>query len=169
MKAPHEPADTSGRPSQRARGSSRYLLLFAIQTIGALILIGFSLPLYRQILFDPGSHIVRSENLIWSVSAVVLMQAGFWMRHRLGLAVPSHRNALVGLIIRYVARMAFVLATSIFGFIFIIRRPEFHIPTSRYVVVIVGLFALFCYTQEVDRLGNALIGPEQGAGDSRHK
>ena len=44
--------------------------------------------------------------------------------------------------------MSFVLATSIFGFVFIVRRPEFQIPASRYFAVIIALFALFCYTQD---------------------
>ncbi len=54
--------------------------------------------------------------------------------------------------------MSFVLATSVFGFVFIVRRPEFYIPTSRYIVVIIGLFALFCYTQKLEQLGRALLG-----------
>jgi hypothetical protein len=59
----------------------------------------------------------------------------------------------------FVARMSFVFAASIFGFVFIVRRPEFQIPTFRYVIVIIALFALFCYVQELEQLGRALIGP----------
>ena len=40
------------------------------------------------------------------------------------------------------------------------RRPEFEIPMSRYFIVIIALFALFCYTQELEQLGRALIGPD---------
>jgi hypothetical protein len=86
---------------------------------------------------------------------------GYWIRHRLRLPLPQLlRNALVGYIVLFVARMSFVLATSVFGFVFIVRRPEFQIPTSRYFAVIIGLFALFCYTQELEQLGRALIGPD---------
>ena len=88
------------------------------------------------------------ENLIWSLSAITLMQAGYWMRHRLRPTLPQFRNALIGYIVLFVARMSFVLATSIFGFVFIVRRPEFQIPASRYFAVIIALFALFCYTQD---------------------
>jgi hypothetical protein len=58
--------------------------------------------------------------------------------------------------------MSFVLATSVFGFVFIVRKPEFQIPASRYFIVITALFALFCYTQELEQLGRALIGPQPG-------
>jgi hypothetical protein len=139
--------------------TSSYFLLFAIQTIGAAILFWYAVALFRQVLLDPGSHIPRLENLVWSLSAITLMQAGFWVRRRLRSPLPQLRNALVGYIFLFVARMSFVLATSIFGFVFIVRRPELSVPTSRYFVLIVGLFALFCYTQELEQLGRAFIGP----------
>ena len=88
------------------------------------------------------------------------MQAGYWIRHRLHVVPPRLRNALLGYILLFAGRMAFVLATSIFGFVFITGSPGLHIPLSRYVVIMIGLFALFCYTQELDRLGKALIGPD---------
>jgi len=146
--------------------ASRYFLLFAMQTIGAVILFRYAVPLFRQVLLDPGSHVPRTQNLVWSLSAIALMQTGYWIRHRLRPPLPQLRNAFVGHIILFIARMSFVLATSIFGFVFIVRRPELFVPTSRYVVLIVGLFALFCYTQELDRLGRALIGPDSGRTDA---
>ena len=87
------------------------------------------------------------------------MQAGYWIRLRLRPPLPRLRNALVGYIVLFVARMSFVLATSIFGFAFIVRRPELQVPGSRYAVLLIGLFALFCYTQELEQLGRAFIGP----------
>jgi hypothetical protein len=99
--------------------------------------------------------------LVWSLLAITLMQAGFWIRHRLRPPLPQLRNALVGCIVLFIARMSFVLATSIFGFVFIVRRPELYVPTSRYFVLIIGLFALFCYIQELEQLGRTLIGPDR--------
>jgi hypothetical protein len=145
--------------------SSRYFFLLAMQTIGAAILLWYAVPLFRQVLLDPGSHVPRTENLVWSLLAITSMQAGYWIRHRLRPPLPQLRNALFGYIVLFVARMSFVLATSVFGFVFIVRRPEFQIPTSRYFAVIIGLFALFCYTQELEQLGRALIGPDPGKKD----
>jgi hypothetical protein len=156
------PWGTARRPSQTVGADSRYFLLFAIQTIGAAILFWYGLPLFRQALLEPGSHVPQPENLVWSLSAVTLMQAGYWIRHRLRPPLPHLRNAFVGHVILFVARMSFVLATSVFGFVFIVRRPELQIPASRYFLVIVALFALFCYTQELEQLGRALIGSDPG-------
>jgi hypothetical protein len=149
-------------PEADQEDASRYFFLFAIQTTGAAILFWFAVPLFRQVLLDPGSHVVRPENLVWSLSAIALMQAGYWIRHRLRPSLPQLRNALVGYIALFVARMSFVLATSVFGFVFIVRRPELQIPASRYFLVIIALFALFCYTQELEQLGRSWIGPDPG-------
>jgi hypothetical protein len=147
--------------SERRR-TPRYFFLFAMQTIGAAILFWYAVPLFRRVLLDPGSHTARPENLVWSLSAIALMQAGYWIRHHLRPRLPQLRNALIGYIVLFVARMSFVLATSVFGFVFIVRRPELQIPTSRYFIVIIALFALFCYTQELEKLGRALIDPDSG-------
>jgi predicted membrane metal-binding protein len=53
--------------------------------------------------------------------------------------------------------MSFLLAPAIFGFIFIVQRPECHLLVSRYLLTLAGLFSYFCYTQEVERLGKSLI------------
>jgi hypothetical protein len=156
-----ETNSAAGRPSHTVGNASRYFFLFAIQTLGAVVLFTYGVPLFRQVLLDPGGHVARPENLVWSLSAITLMQAGYWIRHRLRLPLPQlFRSALVGYVVLFIARMSFVLATSVFGFVFIVRRPELQMPTSRYFIVIIALFSLFCYTQELEQLGRALIGPE---------
>lgn len=162
MIEPQAPIAVSRRSSHTVGAASRYFLLFTMQTIGAVILFGYGVPLFRQVLVNPGSHVVRPENLIWSLSAIALMQTGYWIRYRLRPRLPQLSNAFFGYIVLFVARMSFVLATSVFGFVFIVRRPELQIPMSRYFVVIIALFALFCYTQELEQLGRAWIGPVPG-------
>jgi hypothetical protein len=159
MTGPHNAKVTSDRsllPSGRA--TLRYWFFFVVQTTGAAILFWYTVPLFRQVLLASGSHVPRTENLVWSLSAIALMQAGYWIGCRLRPPLLGVRNTFIGHVILFVARMSFVLGTSVFGFVFIVRRPEFYIPTSRYVVLIMGLFALFCYTHELEQLGRALIG-----------
>lgn len=148
------------RPSESGR---LYLLLFGLQTIGALIIIGNALPLYRYGVANPAAHEARIEVLIWGSIAVVLMQAGFWIRHRLQPPLPRFQNALVGHVIMFLGRMSFLLPTAIFAFVFIVQRPEFHLPISRYLLILAGLFACFCYTQEVERLAKNLIEPARNS------
>jgi hypothetical protein len=157
MTEPKDPIGASERRLLTIGGASPYVILFAVQTIGAAILFSYAIPLFRQVLLDPASHVAQTENLVWSLSAISLMQTGYWIGHWLRPSLPQLRNALVGYVVLFVARMSFVLATSVFGFVFILRRPEFQIPASRYFIVVIALFALFCYTQELEQLGKAMI------------
>lgn len=78
MMEPQDPIGAFGRPSHVIGDASRYLLLFTIQTIGAAILFWYAIPLSRQFLLDLGGHAPRSENLVWSLFAIILIQAGYW-------------------------------------------------------------------------------------------
>jgi hypothetical protein len=146
------------RPSESAR---LYLILFGIQTIGALIIILIALPLYRAVVADPAAHQVRFDRTIWALVAVALMQGGFWLRHRLQPPPPQFRNAMIGYMIWFLGRMSFVLAAAIFGFVFIVQRPELNLPVSRYLITLGGLFAYFCYVLEVESLARNLIDPKR--------
>jgi hypothetical protein len=148
------------RPAQSLRplgNGRRYLFLFGLQTIGALIILRYALPLYQAVVADPAAHRASAAPIIWGSTAAALIQVGFWIRHRLQPPLPQFRNALLGYVIMFLSRMSFLLATAFFGFVFITQRPEFHIPASRYVLTLAGLFSYFCYTQEVERLAKNLI------------
>jgi hypothetical protein len=56
--------------------------------------------------------------------------------------------------------MTFVFPASVFGFLFVAANPAFHIPIFRYIVSVLGLFSLYCYTRELERLGNAFLSRE---------
>jgi hypothetical protein len=144
--------------AQRAGGRWRYFVLFGAQTIGALILFWNAVPLYREILASPATYEARTENLTWSVSSILLMQGGYWISDRVRPQPPQLTSSLLGYVILFVARMSFVFSTSVFGFLFIAQKPGFDIPPARYALTIFGLFSLYCYTRELERLGHAFLG-----------
>lgn len=137
-------------------GRWRYPVLFGLQTLGAAIFVYNAVPHYRHVLADPAGHEAQAETLVWSLSAIVLIQLGYWIRFRAHTPLPEFTNALLGHSVQFIGRMGFVLATSVFGFVFITQKPGFHMPAFRYVVTLVVLFSVFCYQHELDDLGKAL-------------
>ncbi|MGO9701411.1 MAG: hypothetical protein ACLPX7_19350 [Xanthobacteraceae bacterium] len=135
--------------------------MLAAQTLGTIGLLWNAVPLYRQVLADPAAHVAQNENLVWALSSIALMQAGYWISYRVRPPLPHIVNALLGHITLFVARMSFVFAASVFGFLFIAEKPGFHIPASRYVVAVLGMFSLYCYVRELEGLGAALLGREK--------
>jgi hypothetical protein len=39
--------------------------------------------LFKQVVADPTTHEIRSETRIWTISAIALIQVGYWIRYRL--------------------------------------------------------------------------------------
>lgn len=154
---PAAPPDTGAR--------WRYPLLLSVQTIGAVILFWNAVPHYRRILADPTAHEARPGTLVWAFAAIAMIQTGYWIRYRVRPRMPQLTNAFVGHVVRFLGRMLFVLATSLFGFVFIKQGPGFHMPVFRYLVFMLGLFSLFCYTEELGRLGKMFIGTEKKSGE----
>ena len=126
--------DNSNAPpdgaAQRGGGRWRYHALFGAQTVGTVILLWNSVPLYRQILANPAAHEARSEHLVWALSSIGLMQVGYWISYRAHPPLPRFSNALLGNVTLFVARMSFVFATSVFGFMFITQKPGFQFRPS---------------------------------------
>ena len=155
------PSDSFGSDTARAqsgRGPWSYFALFGLQTIGAVVLIWTGLLVYRQVLADPSSHERQPWAIVGSLSSIALMQIAYWVSYRVRPPLPLLQNALLGHAILFLARMVYVLPTAIFGFVFIAQRPEFDIPVFECLVLLLGLFALFCYVRELERLGRVLAG-----------
>jgi hypothetical protein len=145
-------------PAQGVRGRWGYFALFGMQTIGAVVLFWTGLLVYREVLADPTKHETHPWAMVGSLSSIALMQIAYWVSYRVRPPLPQFQNALLGHAILFLARMVYVLPTAIFGFVFIAQRPEFDIPVFRCLILLLGLFSLFCYVRELERLGRVLTG-----------
>jgi hypothetical protein len=157
MTQPNNSFACDSAPAQSGRGQWSNFALFGMQTTGAVFRIWTGLLLYCRVLAEPASHEALPWALVGSLLANALMQFAYWVSHRLRPPLPQFRNALLGHAILFLARMVFVLPTSILGFVFVAQRPEFQIPVLKCLVLLLGLFSLFCYVRELERLGRGFI------------
>jgi len=134
-----------------------YGLLLSTQTAGTLVMYWKGLPLYRELASAPTLYPVRGNTHGWSLIAILLIQVGFWLNYRFSPAVPRLRHAFVAYLVLFVARLSFTLATAIFSFVFISERLASQMTGAGYALTTVGLFSLFLYMQELQRLGTALL------------
>jgi phosphotransferase system glucose/maltose/N-acetylglucosamine-specific IIC component len=56
------------------------------------------------------------------------------------------------------ARLNFVFATGLFATIVFVRFPEIEFSWWRALVLLAVLFSMYCFTLELERLGQALMG-----------
>jgi hypothetical protein len=158
MAQPKDSFATNSTLAPSVRGRWSYFALFGMQTIGAVFLIWTGVLVYREALTDPVSHEGHRWAIVGSLLSIALMQISYWVTYRVRPRPPQFQNALLGHFILFLARMIYVLPTSIFGFVFIAQRPEFDIPVYQCLVILSGLFYLFCYVRELERLGRGFTG-----------
>lgn len=149
-------ANSSG--TSRPTAAWVYPFLLAVQTIGAGILLGHAVPLYRELDAAPTQHELSSRVLVWTMVAAPMLQAAYWTGQRISLP-PWHGQVLLGHLVIFLGRVSFTATTAIFSLVFI-RHPEgLHLPVSRLLGLLIGVFSMFCYNLELDRLGSALQKP----------
>lgn len=152
-----ETQDSTGVVLGRSATSTRrwlYPLLFILETIGAVLLAWQVLPIYREALADPAGYSFDGT----AIGAGILIQLGYWIGYRLRPPTPRFVNVLLGHFALFAARLIFLLPTSIFSFLFIANRFTVRLSASRYLIIVFGLFSLFCYIRELEHLGNSLLG-----------
>jgi hypothetical protein len=133
------------------------VFLFAMETIGVVIFYWKGLPLFRQLREDPTAYESRPETQLWSLSAIVLVQAGYWVRYRMDPPTPHCTNVAIGHIVLFLSRMVFTLATAVFVFVFLLGNLGPQMPVLSYVLTLAGLFSMFLYMQELQSVGNGLM------------
>jgi hypothetical protein len=139
-----------------------YLLLLAIQILGAITFVWQQLPEFRQVAVNPGKQLPYDlvSDLV-TVGVLAAMQISFWCR-LLFIPIPVRRpNAILNHVFLFLGRLSFIFGSALFSVVVFRHLPELGRETdillaARRGVIMVGcLFALFCTSLEVERLGQA--------------
>ena len=141
---------------KHGRRGWRYLLGFALQAIGTITLIVTALPRYRGILRDPTQLSEPVSNLKMALELILLSQVGYWMSRPIPPPAPALGMPVLGQVIRFFGRLMFMFVTSVFGFLFITRSHGIEMPSTRAAMFVLGLFAIYCFTDQVEQLGQAV-------------
>ena|SRR2546430_4177584 len=140
-----------------------YLLLFAIQLFGSDFLVWKGLPAFTQLALHPGEQLASTPYDGYAVVAVLFaMQGAYWYR-LLRLAIPFQGSSLIlSHVFLFLGRLNFIFGTALFSIVIFRHMPElgadadFLLMLRRGIILIISLFALFCFTLELERLGMAL-------------
>jgi hypothetical protein len=150
------------KPNQEHPQTALYLLLLAIQIAGALVFVWQQLPEFRQVVTSPGEQLPKDASSDLMMAAVLLvMQAAFWVR-LLRIPIPFRRpNVFLNHLFLFFGRLSFIFGSALFSVIVFRHLPElgretdFLLMARRGFLFVGCLFALFCTSLEVERLGQA--------------
>jgi hypothetical protein len=148
------------KANNEQRKASPYLLLLAVQILGAITLTWQVLPEFRQLAINPGDQLPRDGfSDIVSVGVLCVMQIAFWCRV-LFVPIPFRRpRAILNHVFLFLGKLSFIFGSAFFVFRHLPkldRCADFLLAATRGMMVIGCLFALFCTSLEVERLGQAL-------------
>jgi hypothetical protein len=151
--------DDDQRPAPQ---SVTYLLLLAIQILGAITFVWQQLPEFRQVAVNPGEQLpydVVSD--VMTVVVLSVMQISFWYR-LLFIPIPFRRpNMILNHVFLFLGRLSFIFGSALFSVVVFRHLPELGretdilLATRRGLILVGCLFALFCTSLEVERLGQA--------------
>jgi hypothetical protein len=142
--------------------ASTYFFLLVLQIFGALIFTWQELPDFRQVAIDPGKQLPKDifSDLVM-VGVFLMMQISFWCRV-LYVPIPSRRsNVFLGLIFLFLGRLSFIFGSALFSVVVFRHLPQLGsgadlvLMLQRGMILVGCLFALFCTSLEVERLGQA--------------
>jgi hypothetical protein len=147
--------------SERAQ-TARYMFLLAIQVLGGMALIWQQLPEFRQIAANPGEQLPQdSSGDLMVVGVLLITQIAFWYRQS-QLPIPFRRpNIFLNHVLLFCGRLGFIFGSALFAVVVFRHLPELDrridslLSIKRGVILVASLFALFCTSVEVERLGQA--------------
>ena len=159
MSTPSPDSTTNGDVApQGAPRCWLYLLLLGVESLGCAFFYWKALPLYRQAVDSTSGYTPSPDTPHWAVLAFALILGGYWTCFIVRPTLPRLVSPILGHGVSFLSRLVFTLPTSIFSMVFITKRLPEVLSTGRYALTILGLFAVYCYMEELNRLGRILLG-----------
>jgi len=152
---------------ENERRVAAYTLLLAVQITGALVFIWKELPAFNQLLHNPGQQLpyIPYDDLT-TAGILLVMQVAYWYRLR-RIPIPFQGPSLIlSHVFLFLGRLSFIFGGALFAVVFFRHLPALDadadalLMTARGLLLGGALFALFCLTLEIERLGHALEGAD---------
>ena len=150
------------KPDQEPPQTAIYLSLLAIQIAGAIAFVWQQLPEFRQVVTSPGEQLPKDASSDLMIAGILLiMQVSFWGR-LLRIPIPfGQPNVFLNHLFLFFGRLSFIFGSALFSVVVFRHLPElgretdFLLMARRGFLFVGCLFALFCTSLEVERLGQA--------------
>ncbi|QOI99312.1 MAG: hypothetical protein HRU70_01925 [Phycisphaeraceae bacterium] len=137
----------------------RYWIPLAAQTLGAALLVWKSIPVYREFIEARIPDVPRGVLYAWAFIGMGLVHAAYWPNLRSTPPVGPLPMPVLGHLVQFASRLGLVFVGAFFSVVFLIHYHRLDLDLERRLMALLVLFAFFCYSKELDRLGLALIDP----------
>lgn len=152
----------NGNPSRS--GLLSYAVLLGAQTACAAVMLANIHAAFRILIDNLGTpNASTPRSVLDLLIAAGLGQAFYWYRLRTTPVPAGYLSLPLGHFLAFSSRLGFIFGGALFSVYFLRHAPELTLgPLDiawRGALLIAVLFALYCYTLELERLGAALQAP----------
>ena len=153
--------------ASRCAGVAYAALLFA-QTLLAGLLYCIMIPIFRQMISHIGEGLeINADTVVAVVFRAILLQCCYWIGFFwVPVPTPFH-SVVVGHLLMFASRASFFFGGALFSAVFFRHIPELSdLPLNaegfvRIAALLGCLFALYCYSLELERLARAITEPRR--------
>jgi hypothetical protein len=139
-----------------------YLVLVAIQVLGVILFVWQELPAFTHVVLYPGLQLSTETHSDLTAGIVLsVMQIAYWYRYLCFPAPTQRANAFFSHLFLFLGRLSFVFGSALFSVVLFRHVPELTreadilLIVRRGLIQVGSLFALFCASLEVERVGIA--------------
>jgi hypothetical protein len=137
---------------------TRYLLFFALEVAGMVLILWDGLPIYRHLFVL--ERVATAEDRSIMAVAVAAIQVSYWyaLRHSPPFEVP--RRPFLAHVLLFLSRLSFVFASSMFALVAYRYSSMFSFNPFNVSLFIAVLFSVFCFSRHLETIGLLMLkGP----------
>ena len=154
-----------GKGTTNRSAAVSYAALLVAQTLLAGFLLWTMVPTFRRMMAHTGGFLDVQRNTVVAVlGGVVILQCCYWTRLRWIPVYAPLQSVVIAHVLVFASRASFFFGGAFFSTLFFRHIPELAtLPPiaaglANMTVALFALFALFCYSLELERLGRAIGG-----------
>jgi hypothetical protein len=131
-----------------------YAICFLIEIAGIVLILWDGVPLFRHLIRFEQTGVGVDERIM--VAAVIFILTPYWalLRHDPPFDLP--RQQFLGHIFLLVNRLVFIFASGVFSLVVYRYWDVFNPSFFKTTIMMVVLFAVFCFSRHLERIGNLL-------------
>ena len=154
------------RPGSGRSTAVAYTALLFAQTLIAGLLFWIMIPIFQQVISRVGETLdIGTDTAAAVIGGALILQCCYWARF-CWVPVPTpFRSVVVAHLLMFASRTSFFFAGALYSAVFFRHLPALDgFPPvaeglARITALFGCLFALFCYSPELERLGRAIAEP----------
>lgn len=140
-----------------------YWGLFSVESVGMAYIFYVGIPLYRTLLDAPLEDRPAGPLIFPVLGVAAGMQICYWMKYRLRPSPAQAQHPLLAHLLLFFSRLSFIFAASLLSLTLFRRLTDIHQAFPRVLVLLVAVFAQFCYSRELEALARRVGGARDAA------